>query len=150
MESTRTVRSGVLSVTIVVEQLRQAHALLTEARAATARAGHEIAEGSEIFDEGTRGSIWPQVEQIRRFGRAASDEVRLAYTELGQAQDIIDDYCMSIAGHRIGGHAGIEGGADSTAIGPGTAPDDSQSRYPEWIAERERAGAVITRRTSTG
>ncbi|APU18469.1 hypothetical protein [Actinoalloteichus sp. GBA129-24] len=61
-----------------------------------------IGEGREIFDQGTAGSVWPQVPEMRRLGAEAGDDVRLAHTAIVQAQDIIDGYCISIAGHGIG------------------------------------------------
>ncbi|APU12515.1 hypothetical protein [Actinoalloteichus fjordicus] len=91
-----------MSVTEVVEQLRRAHALLSEARNAAVVAETAISEGREIFDQGTAGSVWPQVHEMRRLGAEAGDDVRLAHTAIVQAQDIIDGYCISIAGHGIG------------------------------------------------
>ncbi|MBB5910772.1 hypothetical protein [Actinoalloteichus hymeniacidonis] len=141
-------------MTEVVAQLRQAYALVVEAREAATRAEAAIAAGSEIFAEGTRGSIWPQVREIHTLGRAAREDVELALSELGQAQDIIDGYCFAIAGHGIGPPGvDIGSGGSAGARTPGTEEPppalsdggDQRDHYPEWIAERERAGAIIDR-----
>ncbi|ASO18081.1 hypothetical protein FHR81_002478 [Actinoalloteichus hoggarensis] len=145
-----------MSVTEVVEQLRRAHARLTEARAAAVVAETTIREGREIFDHGTAGSIWPHVHEIRRLGAEAGDDVRLAHTAIIQAQEIINDYCVSIAGHGIGGAADppgsmpeasrTDGEADRSPVAAGPtdhgAPSTEEQRA-DWIADRERAGAVI-------
>ncbi|APU15725.1 MULTISPECIES: hypothetical protein [Actinoalloteichus] len=146
-----------MSVTEVVEQLRQAHALLTVAREATIVAEAAISEGREIFDHATTGSVWPQVPEIRRLGQEAGDDVRLAHNAMIQAQQIIDDYCHTIAGHSAAGPETTPGTTTGPTARPAeTAPSstvdmtskesdatDHRTHYAEWIGERERAGVVI-------
>lgn len=131
-----------MTVTNVVEQLRRAHALVAEARAAAVRAEIAIGEGGEIFDGATRGSIWPQVVQMRRLSHDAGDDVRLANAALGEALDIIDGYCRSIAGHGI---AGVVTGADQVEGASSGPAGERAGRTPdaELIAERVQAGVVI-------
>ncbi|ASO18079.1 hypothetical protein FHR81_002476 [Actinoalloteichus hoggarensis] len=77
-----------MSVTEVVEQLRRAHARLTEARAAAVVAETTIREGREIFDHGTAGSIWPHVHEIRRLGAEAGVPQDIRKTLLLQNSDL--------------------------------------------------------------
>ncbi|APU15728.1 MULTISPECIES: hypothetical protein [Actinoalloteichus] len=120
-----------MSVTEVVEQLRQTHALLTVAREATIVAKAAISEGR--------------------------DDVRLAHNAMIQAQQIIDDYWHTISGHRAAGPETtpgttigptgrpIEAALSSTVDTKGKESDatDHRAHYAEWIADRERAGVVI-------
>ncbi|APU22121.1 hypothetical protein [Actinoalloteichus sp. GBA129-24] len=141
-----------MSVTDVVEQLRQAHALLTEARRATAEADAAITDGAAVFATATLGSAQPEVEQVNHLARASGEEVRAAHALFGQAQDLIDGYCHEIAGHGVG-DAGppvvVSPSADETVRSPSTSspPPDRvapEVRYAEQIAELRRNGVKIS------
>ncbi|WP_157434072.1 MULTISPECIES: cysteine rich repeat-containing protein [Actinoalloteichus] len=149
-------------MTEVVEQLRRAHALLVVAREAAVVAEFAIGEGGEIFDEGTAGSVWPQVQEMRRLRREAGEDVRLAHAAMVAAQEIIDEYCFAIAGHGVDGAAvfgSVSGSGPSVdeevpAPAADTRPpgrDTAAQREAEadWIADRERAGVVINPKNVT-
>ncbi|APU16059.1 hypothetical protein [Actinoalloteichus fjordicus] len=144
-----------MSVTDVVEQLRQAHALLTEARRATAEADAAITDGATVFATATLGSAQPEVEQVNHLARASGEEVRAAHALFGQAQDLIDGYCHEIAGHGIG-DAGVlpsvsSSTEETTTRPPSTSPPTDtdrqpapEVRYAEEIAELRRKGTKIS------
>ncbi|ASO21241.1 hypothetical protein AHOG_18080 [Actinoalloteichus hoggarensis] len=144
-----------MSVTDVVEQLRRAHALLSDARRATARADAAITDGAEVFATATAGSTRSEVEQINHLARASGNDVRAAHALFGQAQDLIDGYCHGIAGHGVGDPGVLSSVASSTeetttrppSAGPladaerGSAPE---VRYAEEIAELRRKETKIS------
>ncbi|APU16210.1 hypothetical protein [Actinoalloteichus sp. GBA129-24] len=144
-----------MSVAEVIAQLRQAYALITEARQATRQADAAITDGADVFAAATLGSTQPEVEQINHLAARSAEEVRAAHALLGGAQEIVDGYCHHLAGHGIG-----EGGPpvsvspstdDTTtrpppATGPPPTADehtDPQIRYAEEIAELRRRGAAV-------
>ncbi|APU16206.1 MULTISPECIES: hypothetical protein [Actinoalloteichus] len=144
-----------MSVTEVIAQLRQAHALITQARQAALQADAAITDGADVFAAATLGSTQPEVDQINHLAARSAEEVRAAHALLGGAQEIIDGYCHDIAGHGIG----VAGGpllaapaTDDTATrpppptGPPTTVDehtDPQIRYADEIAELRRRGAAV-------
>ncbi|AOS61546.1 hypothetical protein [Actinoalloteichus hymeniacidonis] len=128
-----------MPVTEIVEQLRRAYDLLTEALRSTAVADLAIIEGHEVFAGATKGSIWPQVAQIHRLAHSAADEVRLSEAALRGAQEIIDAYCWEIAGH---GLARAEVGA-GTALPSGQPGYNVKDHYAEWIDELRGKGMHV-------
>ncbi|APU22125.1 hypothetical protein UA75_20680 [Actinoalloteichus sp. GBA129-24] len=139
----------------MVEQLRQAHALLTEARRATAEADAAITDGAAVFATATLSSAQPEVEQVNHLARASGEEVRAAHALFGQAQDLIDGYCHEIAGHGIN-DAGVlpsvsSSTEETTTRPPSTSPPTDtdrqpapEVRYAEEIAELRRKGTKIS------
>ncbi|AOS64154.1 hypothetical protein [Actinoalloteichus hymeniacidonis] len=90
-----------MGVADVVEQLRRAHALVLEARRAAVIADAAIADGASVFATATQGSNQPEVQQINSHAQAAAEDVRTAGELLDGAQELIDAYCRSIAGHGV-------------------------------------------------
>ncbi|APU13380.1 hypothetical protein [Actinoalloteichus fjordicus] len=143
-----------MSVTDVVARLRQAHALLTEARHATTQADAAITDGATLFANATAGSTQPEVGHINHLATASSTEVRAANALFAQAQDLIDAYCHDIAGHGIGDHGNTS--STSPRNGPSahveaqatpslnTATEDPETSYAGWIAELRRTGTKIS------
>ncbi|APU12695.1 MULTISPECIES: hypothetical protein [Actinoalloteichus] len=146
-----------MSVTEIVAKLRQAYALVTQARREAARAADAITDGAAIVGAATAGSTQPHVDQITHHARAAGDDVQTADAMLRQAQDVIDAYCHSIAGHGIaeagGGTSGPPSAPHSSAE-PSTGPQppppppdhtaDPGVKYADWIAELRRSGTKIS------
>ncbi|APU15955.1 MULTISPECIES: hypothetical protein [Actinoalloteichus] len=144
-----------MSVTEVIAQLRQAHALLTQARQAARSADAAITDGADVFAAATLGSTQPEVEQINHLARASGEDVRTAHDLLGGAQEIIDGYCHHLAGPGIGDAGGPPLVAPSTddtttrpppSTGPPPTADehtDPQIRYAEEIAELRRRGSAV-------
>ncbi|APU13555.1 hypothetical protein [Actinoalloteichus fjordicus] len=142
-----------MSVTDVVAQLRQAHALLTAARLATAQADAAIVDGAMIFAAATAGSTQPEVAGIADLARLSSEDVRTADALFAQTQALIDTYCHDIAGVGAGEPtaADFRGRATEEAVPshpPASATTDEteppEVRYAGWIAELRRSGAKIS------
>ncbi|APU19504.1 hypothetical protein [Actinoalloteichus sp. GBA129-24] len=150
-----------MSVTDVVAQLRQAHALLTAARLATAQADAAIVDGAMIFAAATASSTQSEVAGIADLARLSSEDVRTADALFAQTQALIDTYCHDIAG--VGAEPVVGGGDLATAgeslrpgasMGPAlsVAKPESESgespgpevRYAGWIAELRRAKAKVS------
>ncbi|ASO21193.1 hypothetical protein FHR81_002161 [Actinoalloteichus hoggarensis] len=141
-----------MGVADVVEQLRRAHARLTEALQATTEADAAIVAGATLFDSATVGSGQPVVEQAARHADAARDDVQAAHVLLDQVRELIDGYCRAIAGHGIdeaGVSAAAVSGLPASQAEPTPPPVpagttiDPEARYPGWIAELRRNGTPI-------
>ncbi|ASO19490.1 hypothetical protein FHR81_000833 [Actinoalloteichus hoggarensis] len=144
-----------MSVTDVVAQLRQAHALLTQARHATRQADAAITDGAAIFATATHDSTQPEVAQANHLATRSAEDVRAAHALLAGAQDVIDGYCRDIAGHGIGEGGSLVSvlppiGDTRTRPPPSTGPPppadehtDPQIRYADEIAELRRRGAEV-------
>ncbi|MBB5907296.1 hypothetical protein [Actinoalloteichus hymeniacidonis] len=142
-----------MSVTDVVEQLRQAHALLTEARRATARADNAIEDATAVFAAATAGSTQDCVTSAHHRSTAATADVRLAHALLGQARDLLDGYCHTLAGHGlaetgklIGPSAANTGrtGRVPASTGEESDPPALTGRYAKEIAELRKNGTKIS------
>ncbi|APU22065.1 hypothetical protein [Actinoalloteichus sp. GBA129-24] len=140
-----------MGVADVVEQLRRAHARLTEALQATTEADAAIVAGATLFGSATIGSTQPQVEQVAQHADAARDDLRAAHLLLDQVRELIDGYCQVVAGHGIGeagvSAAAVAGLSTEPAPSPPAVPAgttiDPETRYPGWIAEVRRNGTPI-------
>ncbi|APU19330.1 hypothetical protein [Actinoalloteichus sp. GBA129-24] len=130
-----------MSVTDVVARLRQAHALLTEARHATTQADAAITDGATLFANATAGSTQPEVGHINHLATASSEDVRTAHALLLGAQEVIDAYCHDIAGHGIG-----DSSTDIAQSSSSSAPKitEPENRYTDWIAELRRSGTKVS------
>ncbi|APU17876.1 MULTISPECIES: hypothetical protein [Actinoalloteichus] len=126
--------------------LRRAHALLAEAYRATTDAETAIDEGAALFAAATIGSTQPEVEWIAHCAAASGDDVRAARALFVQAQDLIDGYCWTIAGHGIDAASSTPTATVPTIGAPvaETPPESVERRYGEWIAELLRSGTKIS------